>query len=122
MSEKRQQKQETSVPDDHSNFFVNEVENKDTLVSDDHSNSNENNSDGDDESTDQNEESNIQGTIDCMFNLTRFKDDIKNKNLNETKEQQDGDLQSQARIRLSKDELRTDILSGDGRWQMTDGR
>ena len=33
---------------------------------------------------------------------------------------QDGDLQSQARIRLSKDELRTDILSGDGRWQMTD--
>ena len=28
---------------------------------------------------------------------------------------QDGDLQSQARIRLSKDELRTDILSGDGR-------
>ena len=88
MSEKRQQKQETSVPDDHSNFFVNEVENKDTLVSDDHSNSNENNSDGDDESTDQNEESDIQGAIDCMFrNLTRFKDDIKTKNLNETKEQ-----------------------------------
>ena len=33
---------------------------------------------------------------------------------------QDGDLQSQARIRLSKDELRTDILSGDV--QMTDDR
>ena len=36
------------------------------------------------------------------------------------KPQQDGDLQSQARIRLSKDELRTDILSGDV--QMTDDR
>ena len=35
---------------------------------------------------------------------------------------QDGDLQSQAQIRLSKDKLRTDILSGDGRWQMMDGR
>ena len=35
---------------------------------------------------------------------------------------QDGDLQSQARKRLSKDELRTDIVSGDGRWQMADGR
>ena len=30
-------------------------------------------------------------------------------------QKRDGDLQSQARIRLSKDELRTDILSGDGR-------
>ena len=36
------------------------------------------------------------------------------------KDKQDGDLQSQARIRLSKDELRTDILSGDV--QMTDDR
>ena len=35
-------------------------------------------------------------------------------------QEQDGDLQSQARIRLSKDELRTDILSGDV--QMTDDR
>ena len=36
--------------------------------------------------------------------------------------ERDGDLQSQARIRLSKDELRTDILSGHGRWQLADGR
>ena len=45
----------------------------------------------------------------------------------EVKRKQDGDLKSQARIRLSKDELRTDILSGDvqmtdDRWQMTDDR
>ena len=33
---------------------------------------------------------------------------------------QDGDLQSQARIRLSKDELSTDILSRDGGWRMID--
>ena len=41
--------------------------------------------------------------------------------------QQDGGLQSQAQIRLSKDELRTDILSDgwqmtDDGWQMTDDR
>ena len=42
---------------------------------------------------------------------------------------QDGDLQSQAWIKLSKDELSTDILSRDGGrrmsdygWQMTDNR
>ena len=40
--------------------------------------------------------------------------------ITENKLKQDGDLQSQARIRLSKDELRTDILSGDV--QMTDDR
>ena len=40
--------------------------------------------------------------------------------LSEKNDKQDGDLQSQARIRLSKDELRTDILSGDV--QMTDDR
>ena len=44
-------------------------------------------------------------------------------NVNDLK--QDGDIQSQARIRLSKDELRTDILSdrwrmADGGWRMTD--
>ena len=38
------------------------------------------------------------------------------------KEEQDGDLQSQALIRLSKDELRTDILSRDDRGLMIDDR
>ena len=42
------------------------------------------------------------------------------RDLPENEAKQDGDLQSQARIRLSKDELRTDILSGDV--QMTDDR
>ena len=41
--------------------------------------------------------------------------DIGNWRCDKYKYIQDGDLQSQARIRLSKDELSTDILSGDDR-------
>ena len=52
------------------------------------------------------------------FNIGSQQENTENPSVN--MEQQDGDLQSQARIRLSKDELRTDILSGDV--QMTDDR
>ena len=45
------------------------------------------------------------------FSLTVLVPVIDDKN----KMKQDGDLQSQAQIRLSKVELRTDILSRDGR-------